>query len=167
MTIVYETDRLELYVLDDNHLESVKQFWGDEEVMKLCDGATSHDVLYKVIAAYRTCHEVNGLSVYAVKEKETGEIIGAAGFNITGEISEVELIYHFSKNSWGKGFATEAAKACLEMAKAHRKVRLVTASASPENIGSLKILENIGFVFKEMKWFDDTEQEEPYYEFTV
>ncbi|WP_313891640.1 GNAT family N-acetyltransferase [Psychrobacillus sp.] len=167
MEMAFETERLELHVFDDKHIEYVKQFWGDEEVMKLCDGATSHEVLFKVIAAYRTCHEVNRLSVYAVKEKETGEIIGAAGFNITGAISEVELIYHFSKNSWGKGFATEAALACIELAKNHGKVQLVTASASPENIGSLKILENIGFIFKEMKWFDDTEQEEPYYEFTV
>jgi len=32
--VVYETKRLLLYVFDDSHLESVKKFWGDEEVTK-------------------------------------------------------------------------------------------------------------------------------------
>ncbi|MEK4486673.1 GNAT family N-acetyltransferase [Psychrobacillus sp. FSL H8-0484] len=167
MEIVYETDRLYLCVFEDAHLESTKQFWGDEEVMTLCAGPASHEVLHKVIEGYRKCHNVHGLSVYAVKEKETNEIIGAAGFNTSGSLIEVELIYHFSKNSWGKGYATEAANACLEVAKNHGDVQLVTASASPENEGSLKILEKVGFRFKEMRYFDDTEQEEPYYEYEI
>lgn len=167
MEIVYETDRLYLCVLEDAHLESAIQFWGDEEVMALCDGATSHNIIDKIIEGYRKCHEINGLSVYAVKDKATDEIIGSAGFNISGPLNEVELIYHFSKKSWGKGFATEAANACLELAKNNGKVQLVTASASPENEGSLKILEKIGFTYKGMKWFDDTEREEPYYEYKI
>ncbi|WP_391123217.1 GNAT family N-acetyltransferase [Psychrobacillus sp. L3] len=78
---------------------------------------------------YRKCHVDKGLSVYAVIEKETNEVIGSAGFNMTGSVNEVELIYHFSKFFLGKGYATEAASACLELAKNHGKVDLVTASA--------------------------------------
>lgn len=167
MEIVYETERLYLCVFEDDHLEYVKQFWGDEEVMALCNGASSHEILLQVMDGYRKCHEVNGLSVYAVKVKDTNEVIGSAGFNITGTLNEVELIYHFSKKAWGKGFATEAARACLELARNQSKVHLVTASASPKNNGSLKILEKIGFTFKGMKWFDDTQQEEPYYEYKI
>lgn len=167
MEIVYETNRLYLCVFEESYLESAKDFWGDEDVMKLCAGATTHDLLLKVIEAYRKCHEVNGLSVYAVKAKETNEIIGAAGFNITGSLSEVELIYHFRKKSWGKGFATEAVSSCLELAKNHGEIQTVSASASIENAGSLKILDKIGFTFIEMKWFSDTEQEEPYYEYKI
>ncbi|WP_391202418.1 GNAT family N-acetyltransferase [Psychrobacillus sp. L4] len=167
MENVFETDRLFLCVFEDAHLDYVKQFWGNEEVMALCDGATSHEILLQVIEAYRKCHEVKGLSVYAVIDKETNEVLGSAGFNVTSSLIEVELIYHFSKKSWGKGYATEAAKACLELAKNHGKVQLVTASASPHNTGSLKILEKIGFTFIGMKWFDDTEQEEPYYEYKI
>ncbi|TQR19860.1 GNAT family N-acetyltransferase [Psychrobacillus vulpis] len=167
MVIVYETERLCLCVFEESHLESSKQFWGNEEVMVQCNGASPHDVLLKVIQAYRKCHEINGLSVYAVKDKETDEIIGASGFNIVGPLKEVELIYHFRKSSWGKGFATEAANACLDLAKNNGLVQIVTASASLENEGSLKILEKIGFSYKGMKWFDDTEQEEPYYEYTI
>ncbi|QED47316.1 GNAT family N-acetyltransferase [Cytobacillus dafuensis] len=167
MEIIYETKRLCLCVFDDIHLDSVKEFWGDEEVMTLCNGSSPHNVLLQVMNGYRKCHYANALSVYAVLDKEANEIIGAAGFNITGPLDNVELIYHFSKKSWGKGFATEAANACLVLAKNHGKVRLITASADPQNKGSLKILEKIGFTYKGTKWFEDTEQEEPYYEYKV
>ena len=167
MEIIYETKRLYLCVFNDSHLDAVKKFWGDEEVMALCDGASSSDVLGRVIEGYRKCHEINGLSVYAVKDKESKEIIGAAGFNCVNSLSDVELIYHYSKKSWGKGFATEAAYACVEIAINHGEVQVITASASPENKGSLKVLEKIGFPFKCMKWFEDTEQEELYYEYRI
>jgi ribosomal-protein-alanine N-acetyltransferase len=163
--IVYETKRLYLCVFNDSYLESVKEFWGDEEVMALCDGASSDNVLLRIIDGYRKCHETNRLSVYAVIDKESNEIIGAAGFNSMNSLSNVELIYHYSKKSWGKGFATEAAYACIEIARNHGEVQVVTASASPDNKGSLKVLETVGFTFIGMKWFEDTEQEEPCYEY--
>ncbi|MGE6256636.1 GNAT family N-acetyltransferase [Heyndrickxia sporothermodurans] len=163
MNIVYETERLYLCVFEDSYLKAVEEFWGNEEVMELCDGASSSEQLIQVMNGYRRCHEANGISVYAVKEKVSNDIIGAAGFNITGALDHVELIYHYSKKAWGKGFATEAAKACIELAKVHGGVRLITASADPQNKGSLKILEKVGFTYEGMKWFEDTEQEEPYY----
>lgn len=165
MEVVFEGERICLCVFNDSHLDAVKEFWGDNEVMALCDGASPHDVLLNVMNGYRKCHEANGLSVYAVKDKETNEIIGAAGFNITNTLQTIELIYHFRKKSWGKGFATEAAKACIDLAKENGKVQVITASADLQNKGSLKVLEKIGFIYKGMKWFDDTEQEEPYYEY--
>lgn len=167
MKIVIETARLYLCVFEEEHIESAKHFWGNQEVMALCNGPTPHEQLSQVIAGYRKCHEVLGLSVYAVIIKETNEVIGSAGFNIAGSMKEVELIYHFIQSSWGKGFASEAAKACIELAKRHTNIQKVTASASPENKGSLKILEKIGFTYKGMKWFDDTQQEEPYYEYII
>ncbi|MFO1445684.1 GNAT family N-acetyltransferase [Bacillus sp. Bva_UNVM-123] len=167
MEIIYETNRLYLSVFDVNHLDSLKELWGSGEVMALCNGTTPHDVIPQVINGYRKCYQLNGLSVYAVIEKETNEFIGAAGFNITSTLDNIELIYHFNKRSWGKGFATEAASACLEMAKKHGKVKMITASADPQNAGSLKILEKIGFAYKGTKWFEDTKQEEPYYEYKL
>ena len=94
-------------------------------------------------------------------------MIGAVGFNPTDSTGVIELIYHFSKKSWGKGFASEAAAACLKLAKNKGNIRIITASADPQNIGSLKILEKIGFTYVSMKWFEDTKQEEPYYEYLM
>lgn len=167
MEKLIETERLLLHVFSLEDLDAAKTFWGDPEVMKESGGASPLEVLPKILSSYRKCHEEKGLSVYAVTEKSTGSVIGAAGFNIVDSIQEVELIYHFSSASWGKGYATEATKACLELAKRHGNVEKVHASADPDNRNSTKILEKIGFNYQGMKWFDDTNQEEPYYEFEI
>lgn len=167
MLMIAETERLYLKVFEEKDVEDMKTFWGDEEVMELCSGATPHEVLPRVQEGYAACHKVNGLSVYAVVEKETGSVIGAAGFNVKKIDEPVELIYHFAKKAWGKGYATEAARACVDVAKSHPKVQKIFASADPKNAGSLKILEKIGFEYKGMKYFEDSNQEEPYYEMIV
>jgi [ribosomal protein S5]-alanine N-acetyltransferase len=167
VSVIYETDRLLLCLLDESTIEAVKDFWGNEEVMSMCNGSVPHDFLVKVINGYRKCHEEKGISVYGVIEKESGTIIGAAGFNVPGDPDSIELIYHFRKQSWGKGYASEAANACLEIAKNHGKIQTVFASADYQNKSSLKILEKIGFIQKGSKWFEDTKQEEPYYEYII
>lgn len=167
MKVVSETDRLLLKIFEEADVDHAKSFWGNDEVMEHCLGAIPYDLLPKVVVSYARCHKEKGLSVYAVVEKETKKVIGAAGFNVRTSLETVELIYHFAKESWGKGYATEAAIACLNIAKANGNVKTIYASAHPQNANSLKILEKIGFRYQGMKWFDDTEQEEPYYEINV
>lgn len=167
MTVIYETDRLYLCLFEESHTEATKEFWGNAEVMRFCNGAVPHEYLSKVINKYRKCHELNGVSVYAVVEKESNTVIGGAGFNLTDNPDTIELIYHFNKSSWGKGYATEAARACVEVAKQQGKIKLIFATADYQNMGSLKSLEKSGFIHKGSKWCDDTKQEEPYYEYII
>lgn len=159
-----ETERIGLAILSEADVKGAERFWGDSEVMAESGGAAPLKVLPKVIKSYKECYKAKGLSVYGVVEKETGAVIGAAGFNIIGEMEKIELIYHFSKASWGKGYATEAAQACIELAKGRPDVRTVYASADPSNRRSIKVLEKLGFHYIEHRWFEDTQQEEPYYE---
>ncbi|TCS93454.1 GNAT family N-acetyltransferase [Hazenella coriacea] len=167
MNVILETQRLFLKVFEVGDINDVKSFWGNDEVMEHCSGATPHEKIPKVIDFYVSCQMDKGLSVYAVVEKETGKVIGAAGFNVITSLETVELIYHFAKESWGKGYATEAANACVDIAKANGHVKKIYASADSLNTNSLKILDKIGFKYCGMKWFDDTQQEEPYYEMVL
>ncbi|MGI2326822.1 GNAT family N-acetyltransferase [Planococcus sp. YIM B11945] len=167
MEIVAETSRLWLKVFAEEDTEAASRFWGDAEVMKQSGGATALKRLPKVLEGYTRCHMENGLSVYAVVEKATEQVIGCSGFNAVESIGQVELIYHFSKANWGKGYASEAVHACLELAKLHPEVQLVSASADPDNKGSLRILEKAGFTFIEDRYFEDTQKTEPYYEYPI
>lgn len=167
MKKIYETERLFLRVLEAADVIPLQRIWGDQEVMALCTGATAPEKLPKIVEYYEKCQDEKGLSVYAVVEKVSGSVIGTAGFNVEDTLEKVELIYHFAKDTWGKGYASEAALACVEVAKAKKTVSCVFASADPANKGSLRILEKIGFEFKGLKWFEDTNQEEPYYELDV
>ncbi|WP_442599983.1 GNAT family N-acetyltransferase [Neobacillus sp. D3-1R] len=167
MEVIAVTERLVLRVFDEIDVEDAKTFWGDQEVMEHCLGSLPHEHLQKVLASYAACHQTKGLSVYAVVEKQSGRVIGAAGFNVQTTLESVELIYHYAKSAWGKGYATEAASACIDFAKKNPQVFKIYASADPKNSGSLKILEKIGFEYKGTKWFDETNQEEPYFEINL
>jgi len=142
-------------------------FWGNEEVMKYCEGACARERVLQSIEFYINLQKEKGFSPYVVTLKENNEIIGACGFNPTKNDFEIELIYHFAQKYWGKGYTTEAAKACLNHARNNLKINKIIASIHPSNIASRKVLEKSGFEFKCMKWCEDTKEDEPYFELPI
>jgi RimJ/RimL family protein N-acetyltransferase len=57
------------------------------------------------------------------------------------DASALELGYHFLPTAWGRGYATEAARALLETAKG----RLVEAPVVPGNARSQSVMKKLGF----------------------
>jgi ribosomal-protein-alanine N-acetyltransferase len=165
LSFVIETERLLLRTLRLEDIEEVIKFWGDEEVMEYCYGAGSRERIENSISHYAQNHEKRGYSVYLVIIKETGETIGACGYNPTKNADEIELIYHYKKESWGKGYATEAAKACIKYTSENcNNINKITASVDPRHDASMKILEKLGFKYTHSEYCDITKQIEPYYE---
>lgn len=167
MKFLAESDRLGLVVMDEQHVEGAKHFWGDPDVMAESGGASKLENLPAIILAYRQCYEATGITVFGVIEKHSGQLIGASGFNGTANDKKIELIYHFAAAFWGKGYATEAGALALKLAQKQNGIHLVYASADPQNKASLKVLEKLGFHYIDHRWFDDTQQEEPYYELVL
>jgi len=143
MSIISETERLILRTLKVEDLDSVMNFWGNTEVMKYCGGSScDRNRFENAIKNYIKSQKERGFSAFAVVLKASGEVIGACGYNYTKKEDEIELIYHFSKKYWGKGYATEAGKACVEYARKHLTISKITASVDPEHWTSRKVLEN-------------------------
>jgi [ribosomal protein S5]-alanine N-acetyltransferase len=69
-----------------------------------------------------------------------GEVIGKAGLYRFPEIGFI-----FDPSHWGRGFAREALAAVLDRAFAVHRLSAVTADVDPRNIGSLRLLESLGF----------------------
>ncbi|MFI9781833.1 GNAT family N-acetyltransferase [Streptomyces sp. NPDC051956] len=55
-----------------------------------------------------------GHGLCAVELKPTGEFIGRVGLNYWENFHEVELGWTRKAETWGQGYATEAARACLD-----------------------------------------------------
>ncbi|MFZ5966961.1 MAG: GNAT family N-acetyltransferase [Bacillota bacterium] len=164
MTINIETTRLLLRVLTIEDIDAVTRFWGNEEVMKYCGGVGTRESRLKAIEFYSNLQREKGFSPFAVILKEINEVIGACGFNPTPNDREIELIYHFAKDYWGKGYATEAAKACIEYVRKSLQMNKIVAAVDPNHTASRNVLEKVGFQYKGVKWFEDTQQDEPYFE---
>ncbi|MDK9711050.1 GNAT family N-acetyltransferase [Acidaminobacter sp.] len=160
---LFETERLGLRLLEPSNLEDIMTFWGDEEVMGFCGGPGTRERELRAIGYYAELQQRRGLSVYGVFEKKYKHMIGACGFNPGETEEEAELIYHFAKAYWGKGYATEAAKACISYARGVQSIERIVASTDPRNVVSGKVLEKLGFQYEGMKWHEDLQQEEPTY----
>lgn len=84
---------------------------------------------------------------WGVELKETGKLIGWAGLKFSEETQEIDLGYRFFKSKWGKGYATEAAQACLDYGFKKLKVKRVVAYTMERNKASIRVLEKIGMSF--------------------
>lgn len=73
--------------------------------------------------------------------------IGWCGLKNRPERNEVDLGYRFIKNAWGRGYATEAAFACLKYGFENLNMQRVVGRAMPQNTASCRVLEKCGMQF--------------------
>ena len=93
----------------------------------------------------------NGFCRWAVIEKASQKIIGSCGFARLENSGEIELGYLFARNEWGKGYAVEAAGACLRYGFDQLGFAEVIALIDPEHIASQRIVEKLGFICRGIK----------------
>lgn len=85
------------------------------------------------------------LGLLAAERKDAGAVIGYCGLIVGGRGSQdPELAFEFLQEFWGRGYATEAAWAVLEWARACGYERL-RASVWEWNIASRRVLAKVGF----------------------
>jgi [ribosomal protein S5]-alanine N-acetyltransferase len=167
MTSVLETERLILRPWVAGDAEALFAVCRDAEVMRFIgDGRPWADVgrarlwLARQLAA-RAGH---GFGKWAVVEKESGRLAGSCGFDPPSESQpEVEFGYLYARESWGRGYATEAGRACMRVAFAELKLPRVVARATPENTPSRRVLEKLGFEFEGLRVFAGEESPDAFY----
>ena len=71
--------------------------------------------------------------------------IGLAGMRISEERFKMgEIFYKLAPEFWGKGYATETARALLNFGFETLKLHRIEAGTATENIKSIRVLEKIG-----------------------
>ena len=75
----------------------------------------------------------------AIVERETGELIGWAGFS-RPEGQPEEIIYGLTQSRWGLGLGSELLKALIAYAQHELGHRTIRATVDPRNTASIKML---------------------------
>jgi RimJ/RimL family protein N-acetyltransferase len=73
-----------------------------------------------------------------------GELIGVMSLTVTEQDSRAELGYWVAVEEWGKGYATEAARALIDYAFRELGLNRVHAGVFGDNPGSQRVLEKAG-----------------------
>jgi ribosomal-protein-alanine N-acetyltransferase len=89
----------------------------------------------------------HGFGVWAVIEKMSGKMVGTCGLGYFDGRPELGLGYWFDPDYWGRGYATEAARACVAYAFNQLNAPELASMTHPDNKASQRVLEKAGFVF--------------------
>jgi RimJ/RimL family protein N-acetyltransferase len=87
---------------------------------------------------------MRGFGIWGVEEIESGELIGRVGLQFLDWFDDVELVWMLRSASWGRGFATEAARAAIDYGFRVRGLPRIAAVIHVENQPSLKLAERLG-----------------------
>jgi RimJ/RimL family protein N-acetyltransferase len=90
-------------------------------------------------------YEKYGFGRWAVEWKSSGEFIGFCGLKYLKDRDEIDLGYRFKSEFWGKGIATEAGRVTVDWGFKHLNPPYLMAMVLPENSGSIRVLQKLGF----------------------
>lgn len=146
--VVFSTARLDLVVPLMEDSEALIGYWSDPETMKHIGAGRAWDleaVVERIERAIRMQRE-QGMTFWTVIEKESGSAIGQGGLvPIEFDGPEIELGYRLGKAHWGKGYATEIAKASAAYGFGEMGVEELVAVCYAENLASRRVLIKAGF----------------------
>jgi len=93
-------------------------------------------------------YELHGYGRMAVIEKSSGRLIGFSGLKYLDELKDVDIGYRFLPDCWGKGYATESARALMHDGIREFHFKRIIGMAQPENVDSTNVLKKLGLKFE-------------------
>ena len=139
-----KTDRFILTKMTADDGDKYFRLSNNSSVMKFVTGfalnRNESDEMLKVIVNENDTDDLFGR--YLVEEKGTGDLVGAAKLEAYGD--EVEIGYRIMQEYWGKGVATEIAKALILFSFKKFNPPAVVAFVNVENSASIRVLEKAG-----------------------
>jgi len=143
-----ETERLILREWIDGDIQPFVDMNCDPDVMRFFPKHLTAEESRQFIAKSNSILLEKQFGLWAVEIKESGEFIGFIGLAIpTFETSFTpctEIGWRLTKQSWGKGYATEGAKRVLQYAFKNLDLKEVVSFTSELNRPSIKVMERIG-----------------------
>lgn len=144
-----ETERLRLRQWKDSDRRPFHQLNNDSEVMRYFPDVLSKSQSDAVISRLSDLIDQKGWGFWAVELKDSGEFIGFVGLLAQGEsvipnTPFIEIGWRLDAAFWGKGYATEAARASLEFAFTNLNVAEVYSFTVLDNLPSRQVMSRIG-----------------------
>ncbi|MEK7255175.1 MAG: GNAT family N-acetyltransferase [Bacteroidota bacterium] len=147
-SFILATPRLLLRELTPADATSFFELNNDPEVIKFTgDPPFSSRESARIFLENYDQYACYGYGRWAVILKETGEFLGWCGLKFSPEMGETDIGFRFFRKHWGKGFATEAAAACLDFGFEKLGLEKIVGRAMKENLASVRVLEKIGMQF--------------------
>jgi RimJ/RimL family protein N-acetyltransferase len=156
--VALETERLSMRPVEAADADAFAPYLADPEVVRFIGGQTlSRPEVDDRVALWRRRFDLDGFGHFALVRRADGVVVGRCGllvWQLPGwevttrseavEPYELELGWMLGREHWGRGYATEAARAVVELTFGPLgRTRLISLIAE-ENVASAAVARRLG-----------------------
>ena len=149
---LFQSERLGFRNWKDSDLDKFAKINADNEVMKHFPKPLSKEETKEFIVRLQKHFKERRYNYFATEILSTGEFIGFIGLAYqvyeTDFTPAVDIGWRLKPSSWGKGYATEGAKRCLEYGFINLKLDRVISTCTIDNTSSELVMKKIGMTKK-------------------
>lgn len=145
------TERLRLRPFNEADAEPLFEAQSNTHAMRYWDSPawTDKASVARFLSGCRQMAEEGSGARLAVEDLSDGEFVGWCTFNgWDHDFRSASLGFSFAERTWGRGYATEAARAVLQWAFSTLDLNRIQAEADTRNVASARVLEKLGFVLE-------------------
>jgi RimJ/RimL family protein N-acetyltransferase len=143
---VLETERLRLrpFARDDTDLlhahwthPDVRRYLWDGAIIERAQAAAVVEESLATFAARR-------FGLWVARERTDGAFVGFAGLRAVADVDDVELYYGLAPERFGRGYATEAARAVLRYGFETLALGRILVRTDAPNVASIAVIDRLG-----------------------
>ena len=144
------TERLLLRPFQADDLEVFRPIWADPEVMEFigAGGAREGEAAERLLAALIDSRERHGFGLWAMVPHDVGRPVGWAGLMVPeflpAVLPAVECGFGLGREWWGRGYATEAARAAIAHGFERLGLERIISIIYPDNTRSIAVADRLG-----------------------
>ncbi len=127
LLVLFKNEQVRHYLLDGR---VVNESWVDREIEES-------------VARFRS----GSAGLWTIRVEGAGTLVGFAGFRPFFDPPELQLLYGIHPDHWGRGLATEAARAVTRFAFETCGFSVVRAATDTPNRASARVMERLGMTF--------------------
>jgi RimJ/RimL family protein N-acetyltransferase len=149
---IFKSERLGFRNWVKEDLAEFTKINSDPKVMEHFPNTLNIDETKEFIQRLQNHYNEKGYNYFATEIIETGELIGFIGLAFQTYESSfcpvTDIGWRLKKSAWGKGYATEGAKKCLEYAFNELKIDTIVSVCTINNKNSESVMKKIGMTKK-------------------
>ncbi|MEM9677009.1 MAG: GNAT family N-acetyltransferase [Pseudomonadota bacterium] len=139
-----ETDRLVLRGWCEADVDAVRVIGTDAEASRFIGGVAPSWQAFRTVCTFIGHWQMRGFGFFAVEERSSGQCIGWCGLWRPDGWPDNELGYSLIPSRWGKGYATDAARAALKFAYTQVGWTTAISCIDKDNFGSQGVARHLG-----------------------
>lgn len=150
---ILDTERCSVREITPEDVDRLYEIYADPQITEFMEdlyAKREDEIAYT--QDYIRCHYgFYDFGMWIVENRETGEIIGRAGFDMREGYEDPELGFMIGRDDQRKGYATEVCEALLSYGREQLGFEQVGAFTDPANKASVVLLEKLGFSYRRME----------------